>query len=309
MIKIPTKEISSLNVGGLKGRLLKLDSRGKHNTDILLIYGIHSSIERMYTTAKFHSGYGRVWMPDLPGFGGMDSFYTVGRKPNIDDYADYLYSCIKALKLDSKRIRIVSMSFGFLAVTRMLQKHPELTDNIEFVVSFVGFGKTADFSYSTLTRPSSKIFLKFGSTKIGSEFIRLVLFNKISLRAMFTAFRFVKPNPKYKHETAKARSAATEMELDLWSNNDARTKFYTYKVLSNFDLVKGQKPIDLSLYDITTPTDQYFNNSSVSATLSKLYKKSSTYTANLKLHAPSVIGNEEEVANIYPEAIKKILAE
>ncbi len=307
MIEIPKNEVSELDISGLTGRLLKLPAPKDKDADILLVYGVHSSMERMYTTAKFHSRYGRVWMPDLPGFGGMDSFYQIGREPNLDDYADYVYTFMRTYKLDYKKIRIVAMSFGFLVVTRMLQKYPELVENVEFVVSFVGFGKTADFSVATLKKPYVKAAMNFGITKGGSTLISSLLFNKLSLRVMFAFFWVFNPNPKYRHETKQERSSATKMELDLWSSNDARTKFYTYKVLSDFDLTKGQKPINLDLHDIITPTDQYFDSKSVSATLSKLYKRSSTYMANLKLHAPSVIGNETQVANIYPDAIKKIL--
>lgn len=307
MIKIPNNEISSLEVGGLHGRQLRISAKKDQDRDILLVYGVHSSMERMYTTAKFHSRYGRVWTPDLPGFGGMDSFYKIGRKADINDYADYLYTYMRTYKLDTKKLRIVSMSFGFLVTTRMLQKYPELTDNIEFVVSFVGFGRTSDFSVEAFDKSYNKIALKLADTRTGSALIRALLFNKLSLRAMFTVFRLINPNPKYRHNTKEGRAKAQEMELELWSKNDARTKFHTYRVLADFDLTKGQKPIHLNLYDMITPADQYFDSKAVSKTLKKLYMQSSTYMANLKLHAPSVIGDEDDVANIYPDAIKKIL--
>lgn len=308
MIEIPENDLLPLEVGGLKGRLLKLSAKESEDKNILLVYGVHSSMERMYTTAKFHNRYGKVWMPDLPGFGGMDSFYKIGREPDLDSYADYLYTFIRTYKLDKKKIRIVAMSFGFLVVTRMLQKYPQLHDNIEFVVSFVGFGKTEDFSVDTFKKPIIKISLKLSNTKLGSWLIGTLLFNKVSLRVMFKLFRLFNPNPKYRHDSKREQDQATEMELELWSNNDARTKFYTYKVLSDFDLTKGQKPLPLDLYDIVTPTDQYFDSKSVNRTLSQLYRSSVMYMANLRLHAPSVIGDEEVVAKIYPDSIKKILA-
>lgn len=307
MIKIPDNEVFPLEVGGLHGRQLKLAAREGQDRDILLVYGVHSSMERMYTTAKFHSRYGRVWMPDLPGFGGMDSFYKIGRVADIDDYADYLYTYIRTCKLDTKKLRIVAMSFGFLVVTRMLQKYPELTENVEFVVSFVGFGRTSDFSVDTLDKTYNKILMKLTDTKLGGNLVGTLLFNKLSLRVLFAIFRVINPNPKYRHNTKESRASAQEMELELWSKNDARTKFHTYRVLADFDLTKGQKPINLDLYDMITPADQYFDSQAVSKTLARLFTSSSTYMANLKLHAPSVIGNEDDVANIYPEAIKKIL--
>lgn len=309
MIKIPTSEILPLELGGLSGRLLKLEPRTDTDVNLLLVYGVHASLERMYSTAQFHSSYGQVWMPDMPGFGGMDSFYKVGLKPSIESYADYLYTVVKAYKLDKKKLRIFAMSFGFLLATRMLQKHPELSDNIEFVISFVGFGRTADFSLDIFNKFYTKPFLRLASTKTGGALISIFIFNRVSLRILFKLFKYLNHNPKYRHETPEEETGAVEMELDLWTINDARTRFYTYQVLSDFDLTKGTKKIHLPLHDLTTPTDQYLDNQSVSKTLSKLYKDYKSYTVKLELHAPSVIGDEETVSKIYPDEIKELLSQ
>ena len=125
MLKIPNEQLELININGLAGRLLKLPPvSGAKNKQILLIYGMHSSLERMYSTANFLSRYGAVTLPDLPGIGGMTPFYEIGHKPSLDSYADYLYSLLKARKLQS-RVTVVSMSFGFLVLTKMLQKYPE----------------------------------------------------------------------------------------------------------------------------------------------------------------------------------------
>lgn len=306
MVVISKGQIKSINISGLGGRMLEVPAKKASKTkDILLVYGVHSSIERMYSTAQFHSNYGNVISPDLPGFGGMDSFYKIGLEPTLDSYADYLYTFVKTYKLNDKKIRIVAMSFGFLVATRMLQKYPELIKNIEFVVSFVGFGKTSDFNYPALENPFYRFMMKVGSTKTGSRMISIVVFNRFSLKVMFRIFRSF--NPKYDHKNAHDRDEAIEMELELWTKNDTRTKFFTYKLLGELDLTKGSKKLDLELYDIVTPSDQYFDDKSVSKTLAKLYKKTSTHTANMKLHAPSVIGDEAAVFDIYPSSIKKIL--
>lgn len=286
--------------------MLKMPAQTTSDKEILLLYGVHSSLERMYSNAQFHSRYGNVTMPDMPGFGGMDSFYKIDRVPDLDSYADYLYTFIRTYKLDKKKIRIVAMSFGFLAVTRLLQKHPELTDNVEFVVSFVGFGRATDFEYPTMNRVSTRRAIKFGSAKFGSKLVKILVFNKLSLRLMFAVFRLF--NPKYKHENAAARNEATAMELDLWTKNDTRTRFYTYGLLADFDLTKNQKPIKLIEHNLTTDKDQYFDAERVKKTLKKLYKTNYEYKANMPLHAPSIIGTEHEVAKIFPAPVKKILA-
>lgn len=306
MIKIPDKYISRIEIAGMNGRMLSLPSQTKHKKEILLLYGVHSSLERMYSNAQFHSRYGNVTMPDMPGFGGMDSFYKIEREPDLDAYADYLYTFIRTYKLDKKKIRIVAMSFGFLVVTRMLQKHPGLTNNIEFVVSFVGFGRSNDFSASIFNKIYVRLSIKFGMTKCGSALIKALVFNKVSLRLMFSIFRLF--NPKYKHDNSDARKEATDMELDLWTKNDTRTRFYTYDILSDFDLTKDQKRINLVEHNLTTENDQYFDTKRVKETLKKLYKMNYEYIANMPLHAPSIIGSEDDVAKIFPEPVKKILS-
>lgn len=301
-----TKEhvrIEPLSINGLNGRVLRLAGSGKEK--IILIYGVHSSLERMSSTAEFLSDYGPVIMPDLPGIGGMSSFYSIGLTPSLDNYADYLYTFLKISKLD-KQLTVVAMSFGFLVVTRMLQKYPQVQQWTDVVISFVGFGRDSDFKNLEAKRrwyiPISRIF----STKAGGWFIQNIIFNPVGLRLMFAVFRTF--NPKYKHAMVNNPEASQRMELDLWQSNDARTRFAIYKQLFNFDLVKGSKLIDVSLHDLTTATDQYLDPRHVTVTLRKLYQPVTSSRANLALHAPSIIGNKAEVTAIFSDEVKGILS-
>lgn len=306
MVSIPHQYISRFSLNGLDGRRLQLPTaRSDQSQPILLIYGIHSSLERMYSTADFLSDLGPVTMIDLPGIGGMDSFYSIGLKPTLDTYADYLYSALKSLKLGDG-VRVVAMSFGFLVVTRMLQKHPDSQAWFDDVISFVGFGRTSDFNdYKRKHRnylPLSNIF----STSFGGWVVRRIVFNPVSLRLMFSIFRTF--NPKYKHGMATDPEGSLAMELDLWQKNDARTRFGLYKLIFDFDLTRGKtQPIMVPLHDMTTPSDQYFNSAKVSETLRLLYAKVSRSTANMPLHAPSIIGDKQAVNKVFSEEAKAIL--
>ena len=86
-----------------------------------MLYGHHSSLERVYGLAEDMSQYGNVTIPDYPGFGGMDSFYKIGMKPTLDNLADYLATFVK-LRYRGKKVTIVGMSLGFVIATRMLQR-------------------------------------------------------------------------------------------------------------------------------------------------------------------------------------------
>src|SRR5690349_17907325 len=104
--QVPAEYIVPLNMNGLKGRLLRLPPKKNKKREILLVYGHHSSLERMYSIAQVLNAYGAVTLPDLPGFGGMDSFYKIKEKPDIDTMADYLASVVK-LRYKGRRITIL----------------------------------------------------------------------------------------------------------------------------------------------------------------------------------------------------------
>src|SRR5689334_19455199 len=127
----PADFIVPLNINGLEGRMLHMPAAKKgRNREILLIYGHHAMLERWWGLVQNLNDYGTVTMPDLPGFGGMDSFAKIGRKPTIDAFADYMAAFIK-LRYKRKRVTMVAISFGFVVATRMLQRYPELTKKVD----------------------------------------------------------------------------------------------------------------------------------------------------------------------------------
>ena len=143
----PADYIVPLNMNGLQGRMLHLPAPKGKNREILLIYGHHSSLERWWGLAQVLNRYGAVTMPDLPGFGGMESFYKIGKKPSIDNLADYLAAFVK-LRYKRRRVTIVGMSFGFVIATRMLQRFPDLVKKVDLMISIVGFAHRDDFIFS-----------------------------------------------------------------------------------------------------------------------------------------------------------------
>ncbi|HEX9679667.1 MAG TPA: alpha/beta hydrolase [Candidatus Saccharimonadales bacterium] len=297
------RRIRPINIAGLNGRVLQLESANSAK-QIVLIYGVHSSIERMYSTAEFLSDYGRVTLPDLPGIGGMDSFYKIGRKASLDNYADYLYTFLLSAKL-TKSITIMAMSFGFIVVTRMLQRHPDAQVWVKDLISFVGFGRAADFADDYKAKKMLPL-CRLLSTRSGGWAVKKIVFNPLSLQLMFRIFGLF--NPKYQHAMATRPAESRKMEQDLWSRNDARTRFAIYVIFFTFDLTRFRPPINLTVYDMTTKTDQYFDPARVRLSLSQLYVKSISYEANMALHAPSIIGDKADVSRIFSAEVKSLLA-
>jgi pimeloyl-ACP methyl ester carboxylesterase len=150
--------IVPLNINGLEGRMLQLPAR-KHGSkrEILIIYGHHSTLERWWGFAQCFNRSGAVTMPDLPGFGGMESLYKIDKKPDLDTMADYMASFVK-WRYRRKRFTIIGLSFGFLVATRMLQRYPELAKRVDILISAVGFSHHDDFLFSKTQR---QLFTQF----------------------------------------------------------------------------------------------------------------------------------------------------
>src|SRR5689334_16849000 len=109
---IPKKYIIPLNVNRLQGRMLRLPPPGNGKSEILIVYGQQSSLEQLYSLAKQLNTIGGITIVDLPGFGGMQSFYKIGDKPSTDRFADYL-SALVQLKYSRRRLNIVGVGYGF----------------------------------------------------------------------------------------------------------------------------------------------------------------------------------------------------
>ena len=141
--KQPNDYLSPLVMNRLRGRVLRLPAPRGKNREILLIYGQHASLERYWELALELNQYGAVTIPDLPGLGGMTSFYKIGVKPTIDVLADYLAAFVK-LRYKRRKVTIMGLGLGFVVVTRMLQRCPDLAKNVELVVSLRGYAHTSD---------------------------------------------------------------------------------------------------------------------------------------------------------------------
>src|SRR4051812_17423669 len=113
-INIPKEYIVPLNMNGLTGRMLRLPPPAGKSREALIVYGHHASLERFYSLAQVVNDDIGVTMPDLPGFGGMDSFYKIGEKADLDTMADYLASVIKLRYKKDQYFTIIAVSYGFI---------------------------------------------------------------------------------------------------------------------------------------------------------------------------------------------------
>ena len=301
----PSDYIVPLYINRLEGRMLHLPApKGKDHNEILFVYGHHSSLERWWGLMQVLNKYGAVTMPDLPGFGGMDSFYKIGQKPTIDHLADYLAAFIR-LRYKRKKIIIAGMSFGFVVATRMLQLYPEMTKKVTLMISVVGFAHHDDFTFSKYRYNFYLLLARTMSHRLPAVFFRYVCLNSVVLNAVYarthnakTKFADVSSSEEFKY--------LMDIEVGLWHDNDVRTHMYTTSQFLRLDNCKQR--VAVPLWHVATKADHFFDHNIVEQHLRIIYKDFHSVEANLKSHAPSVLADEVMAAPLLPAALRKILA-
>lgn len=294
--------IYPLNMNGLRGRMLRLPPPKGKKREILYVYGHHSSIERWWGLAQELNRYAGVTVPDLPGFGGMDSFYKIGRKPTVDTLADYLATFIK-LRYKRRRVTVMGLSFGFVVVTRMLQRYPDLAKKIDLTVSVVGFSHKDDFAFTKPRYWALRSGAAFFSLWLPSKLLRYTLLNSLILRTFYGRLEFAQD--KFANLSNEERKRMLDFEVHLWHANDIRTHCYTANQFFKID--NCQQQVDVPLWHIWVPADRYFDHHRVEQHLQIIFKEFKQTKSRMSGHAPTIIAEAEEAAPLIPPALRRWL--
>jgi len=300
----PADYIMPLDINSMQGRVLHLPAPKGKTKEILFIYGHHSSLERWWGLMQVLNHYAAVTLPDLPGFGGMDSFYTIGKEPTIDNLADYLAAFIK-LRYKNKKFVLAGMSFGFVVATRMLQRYPELTKKVSLLVSIVGFAHHEDFTFSPL-----RYNTYYSGTQILSRRIPAILFRHTALNPWILR-NFYGRTHNAKHKFAQAKDAEElerlkDVEVGLWHDNDVRTWAFTTAEFLKFDNCTVR--VELPIWHVAAKTDHFFDNHRVEQHMRVIFKDFHKAEVDLKAHAPSVIADEKMAEPLIPPKLRRVLA-
>ncbi|MDB5170987.1 MAG: alpha/beta hydrolase [Candidatus Saccharibacteria bacterium] len=271
--------------------------------EILFIYGHHSSLERWWGLMQVLNRYAGVTMPDMPGFGGMDSFYKIGKKPTIDNLADYLAAFVK-LRYRRKKVIIAGMSFGFVVATRMLQRYPELTKKVTLMVSIVGFAHKDDFTFGRLRYNFYLNATRTLSHRLPAAVFRHVVLHPVILR------NFYARTHNAKHKFAAAKDAAEfehlmDTEVSLWHDNDVRTWAFTSTQFLKFDNCDVR--VKLPIWHISAKADHFFDNNLVEQHMRVIFTDFHSAEIDMKTHAPSVIADEKDAAPLVPAKLRRVL--
>lgn len=298
----PSDYIVPLYVNGLNGRMLRMPNKEK-NREILFVYGHHSTIERWWGLIQVLGDYGTVTAPDLPGFGGMDSFYKIGKKPDLDTMADYLATFIK-MQYKRRRVSIAGLSFGFIVVTRMLQRYPDLAKKVDLLVSVVGFAHKDDFTFTRGRHAGYVLAARTLSHKLPSIFFRNVLLHPSLLRAAYAKTHNAKH--KFKNTNKAEFDRMMDFEIHLWHANDARTHMATTVEMLNVNNLK--KRVDLPVWHVAVAGEKYFDNTMVEQHYRIIFNDFNVALSKLDNHAPSILATKTEASPLVPKEIRQVLS-
>ena len=296
--------IKPLDMNGLAGRMAYLPAPAGKRAEILFVYGQHSSLERWWGLLQYVNKYGAVTAPDLPGFGGMESFYKIGTKPTLDNYADYLAAFVK-MRYRRKKVIIVGMSFGFVVATRMLQRCPELSGHVRMLVSLAGLTHRDDFIFTKWRYRSYWLLGKVCSHWLPATLYRFLFLNSFVLRHTYDH------TYQARGKFAAARSPEEfkrfmDMEIHLWHVNDPRTHAYTLVELLTLD--NCAKRLGTPLWHVTVHGDQYLDPIQVEQHLHVAFEKVHLTESKIKNHAPSIIADEEAAAPLIPSKLRRVMS-
>ena len=302
-----SSEISALDYQGLKGRLWRAPAKApeKNKNIILLIYGHHASLERNAGLVAYLQNFGQVVAPDLPGFGGMDAFYKLGQKPKLEAYAQYLHNFIEEHLPPQQSFSLVSMSFGFLVVTRMLQKYPQHAKNIKLLISLAGFVSSKALKFKPLRLKLYRFLALIIQWQAIAFIYRYLLLNSFILRRFYAHTYLARS--KFAHKKSLEKKKLLEMEIKLWQCNDVRTWAATASMMLTIDI--KDPLINITLHQAKPQGDQYFEAQINDAQLRSVFKKLVFYEVDFKTHAPTVIAQASEVEAFIPEKLHQELAQ
>lgn len=292
-----------LYMNGLQGRMLRVPAPKNKKREILFIYGHHSSLERWWGVIQDLNQYGAVTVPDLPGFGGMQSLYKIGEKPDIDTLADYLAAFIK-LRYKRRRVTLAGLSFGFVIITRMLQRYPDLTDKVDLLISVVGFAHREDFIFTKPRYWFYRSMATFFSLRLPAVFFRNVVLHPILIKAAYGKTRNAKD--KFKGLTPSQYKEMINFEIYLWHCNDVRTYMKTSTEFLTLDNCK--KRVNLPLWHVVVDSDRYLDPHKVSEHLHLIYSDVIEVKSKLPTHAPSIIADKETAKPLFPTKLRRRLA-
>jgi pimeloyl-ACP methyl ester carboxylesterase len=233
----------------------------------------------------------------------MTSLYKIGLNGSIDNLADYLAAFIK-FRYKNRKVTIFGMSLGFVIVTRMLQRYPDLAKKVEDLVSVVGFAHSEDFIFTR----KRHLFYTCGSYLLSKKYPAFI-FQKTFLQPFYLRRVYARSHnakEKFAKISGDEFKRTMDMEIYLWKINDIRTQMKTgYEMLTLDDT--GIR-INLPIYHIASRKDRYFDNVRVEQHLRMVYSDFRIFYTKNPNHAPTIVADAETAAPFVPNGLRRALS-
>lgn len=295
--------IEDIEINGMRGRMVNapaLNPKAK-NVNILFVHGHHSSLERLAGVAELLTEYGNFCLPDMPGFGGMEHLYKVGLKPSIENLADYMAAFIKLQYGSRKKVVLVGYSMGFLVVTRMLQKYPELNKQIVDIMAIAGFVHRDDLKFTAARRRFYVVSAHIMGSRPVSWFMRELFMRKWFLGTIYTRLHNAKD--KFAGLSSDDLKRMVNFEVKLWRINHVPTWCYTSREMLKADLVTDAPHIPQNLIMVTIGKDRYFDNASTEQHMRIIFNKVKVLESEEENHGGSVVANAKDARVFMPKEL------
>lgn len=297
------KFITPIEMNGLRGRVINIPAQYTQakNVNILFFHGHHSSLERLGGIAEALSDFGNVCIPDMPGFGGMESFYKLDLRPTLDNFADYMAAFIKLQYGTNKKFVVIGYSFGGLVLTRMLQKYPSLRKQVLEIVLFAGFVHHSSFLFSRKRKLGYTLLARTLATRPIALLARGVFMRTWFIGTIHAMTR----NAKIKYEglSSEEYKKIIEFEVKLWRINDVRTRAVTVLEMFKADLLHRATKINKNIITVYVDNDHYFNNSLTNEHLAILFRKVRSFSLPEQKHGVSVVASKNQALSFFPEQL------
>lgn len=276
------------------GRYAFLASRETNSQSIcnvVLVYGHHSTLERWLPLARELTRFGCVWIPDLPGFGGMDE------EPdscNLDMYADHLAEFVSAV-VGGGPLLLCGGSFGFVVIKEAVGRHRNLAMSSLGVVSVGGFVAGSSLKLKTWQKICIKVFARATRHRFVALSARALLLTYPAARLVDLTFGLTRKRAGADRKRSAALCAA---DLALWRANSIATHWATLESMLG---LRRARTLDLPCVHIQNPADPYISYSANVLALGRVFADLYVSAPEWVGHMPALDAPQEAYAAVFDE--------
>lgn len=268
------ENITTLRINRLVGRMLRVPSKHSRR-EILLIYDLHMDLESVHSFAKKLSRYGTVTVPDLPGFGGMTSFYKTKKQPTIENYCAYLAAFIK-LRYKTRRLTIVGLGVGGTFAVKTLQHYPDVYAKVNNVLLLGSLVEKSDRKLGRFRRSVSLLGYRVLLLRAISALGGTIIMRGPLLRVALGLANL---------QAAPLNGSEIAEQNRLWRGDDLRSHLLIQRELLNQSM--APKRLDIPVFALAVNTPKDFDYTVWSEHIKILFTRASVMHSRRKVEVPA----------------------